>query len=327
MRWLHRVTLLLGVLLLGILLWKLGPAALFSQLRLLGWIWIPLLLVEGLGEAVHVNAWRHCLSREQQRIPWLRIAMIRQAGMAFNYLTPTAHMGGEFVKGAILGRNGGSVEAATAVIVGKLALVFAQLSFVSMGSLVSLWLVKLPAGFVVGWGASTALFATGILAFFLLQRKGKLGSVIRAVQRVGLGGHLTRSLSDWLTEVDGQLEAFHRSRPGDLVRAMFWHSLGFACGLSQAWLFLAWMGEQSPWQTGAAIWFLGAWFDLVGFIVPAGIGVQEGSRVLIFDTLGLASLAGLTFGVALRVSKAFWALIGLLCYGVLLRETKGRTVF
>ena len=316
---LHRLTLGLGILLLAILLWKLGPSALLSQLQSLGWTWVPLILVEGGGEALHVMAWRHCLSREHQRLPWLRIAMIRQAGMAFNYLTPTAHMGGEVVKGALLGRGGGGVDAATGVIVGKLALVLSQLLFVSGGSLLAMWMVKLPRGFLWGWAASTSIFAFGIVTFFMLQRKGKLGGVLRALERRGLRGPLLQRTGRWLTDVDRHLEIFHRSRPGDLVRAMAWHVLGFSCGMVQAWLFLAWMGHQTPLQVGTAVFFLGAWFDVVGFIVPAGIGVQEGSRVLIFDTIGLTSLAGLAFGIALRATKAFWALVGLLCYGVLLR--------
>jgi hypothetical protein len=128
-----------------------------------------------------------------------------------------------------------------------------------------------------------------------------------------------KKLAQWLSRVDQHLEAFHRGRPGDLLRAMAWHVFGFSLGIFQIWLFLGWMGRESSWILGVSIWFLGAWCDVVGFIVPAGIGVQEGSRVLIFDTLGLTGIAGFTFGIVLRVTKAFWALVGLGCYGLLLR--------
>jgi len=69
----------------------------------------------------------------------------------------------------------------------------------------------------------------------------------------------------------------------------------------------------------AIIWFLGAWFDLMGFMVPAGVGVQEGSRALLFDLMGLKGATGLAFGVVLRVTKGFWAVVGLVCYGLLAR--------
>ena len=322
MRWIQRVALGLGVMLLAGLIWRLGPLTLMSKLILLGWTWVPLILIEGLGEALHVTAWRHCLSPTHQQIPWLRIAMIRQAGMAYNYLTPTAHLGGEVVKGTLLGSDGEGIEAATGVIVGKLALVLAQLLFVTVGSTAALWMVTLPAQLWVAWALSTALFTTGIGAFFLLQRQGRLGSVARAMDRAGARVLRLGAIARWLTLVDDEIRAFHRDRPGDLLRAIAWHLLGFSCGLVQSWIFFAWMGLPDPWSMGFAIWFLGAWFDLVGFIVPAGVGVQEGSRVLIFHAAGLTSIAGLTFGFVLRINKAFWALVGLACHTLLLREAK-----
>lgn len=316
----NKLMLGVGAALLVILVWELGPGAVLEHLGLLGWLWVPLILAEGMGEAMHTTAWRRCLAREHQHLRWVRVGMVRQAGMAFNYLTPTAHMGGEVVKGMLLGSAGDGVSAATSVIVGKLALVLSQLLFVSAGSLVALWSVSIPMPFLVAWVASTGVFFFGIGAFFWLQRKGRLGGMARALERRGLGGSPVRRAAGWLSQVDQHLESFHRERPGDLVRAMAWHMAGFSCGILQVWIFLAWLEESSLWSSGAAIWFLGAWLDLVGFIVPAGLGVQEGSRALIFDLLGLKGVSGLAFGLVLRGTKGFWALVGLGCYFLLLKK-------
>jgi uncharacterized protein (TIRG00374 family) len=322
MKWLHRLALGLGVALLLGLLWKIGPMALLRNLLLLGWVWIPLIVVEGLGEACHATAWRHCLSRGHRGLPWAKIAMIRQAGMAFNYLTPTAHLGGELIKGTLLGREGDTLEAATAVIVGKLALVLSQLLLVTVASAVALWIISLPIHLWLAWALGTSVFFAGIVAFFLVQRHGKLGGVLRLAQRIGLKGRRVSALTRGLSEVDQALRDFHRERPGDLLRALLWHVLGYSGGLIQAWLFLSWGGQEGLWKTGIVIWALGAWFDLVGFAVPAGVGVQEGSRVLVFHAVGLDSLGGLTFGVVLRLTKAFWALVGLVCYGTLIGHVR-----
>lgn len=322
MKWAHRVSLVLGILLLGGLLWKLGPRALLDQLRLLGWIWIPLILMEGLGEAMHAMGWRSCLSREHQGLPWIKVAMIRQAGMAFNYLTPTAHMGGEVIKGVLLGQVGSGAGAASGVIVGKLALALSQLMFVVAGSMIAIWMAALSFHIWLGWAIGTVLFSSGIVCFFLLQRWGKLGGFLRALQQKGVGGAALDRLTSRLTQVDEHLQAFHRDRPGDFIRAMAWHALGFSCGVIQAWIFLLGIGLTDPWKIGVTIWFLGAWFDLVGFLVPAGVGIQEGSRVLIFHGLGRAGIEGLTYGFALRIQKAFWATVGLGCYGFLIQKPK-----
>lgn len=320
MRWLNRLLLGVGVTLLGILVWKLGPRVVVERLSLLGWLWVPLILLEGLGEAMHTTAWRRCLARRHQGLGWLRVGMIRQAGMAFNYFTPTAHMGGEVVKGMLLGGLGDGVSAATSVIVGKLALVVSQLLFVSGGSLVALCLARIPSAVFWAWALSTSLFFVGVGAFSWLQMRGNLGAVARALEQRGLGGDPVRRLSRWLSSVDQHLEAFHRDRPGDLLRAMVWHMAGFSCGIIQVWIFLASTQQPSLWVNGAIIWFLGAWLDLVGFIVPAGMGVQEGSRALIFELMGLAGASGLALGLVLRGTKGFWAVIGLGCYLFMLRK-------
>lgn len=320
MGWVHRVLLAGGV---GLLVWiflKLGPEQVFHYLSLIGWGWILLIGLEGVGECFHTTAWRKCMSGKCKELSWLKVGMIRQAGMSFNYLTPTAHMGGEVVKGVILGGLGDGVGATASVIVGKLALALAQLFFVSVGSFALIWKVSLPLGFVVIWALSTLCFSAGIGGFLWLQRRGKLGSVARGLERKGFGGKIVAHAAQWLTKVDEELEAFHRGRPNDLYRAIFWHLLGFSVGIVEVELFLSWVvGSDSSWGRAAIICFLGGWFDLMGFMVPAGIGVQEGSRALIFGLVGLEGATGLAFGLALRVTKSFWAMVGLVCYGLLVR--------
>jgi uncharacterized protein (TIRG00374 family) len=243
--------------------------------------------------------------------------MIRQAGMAFNYLTPTAHMGGEVVKGSLLVRWGGGAETASAILVGKLALAASQILFVAAGSSIALWLLGPPLEVIAAWLGGTALFSMGILAFFILQRTGKLGSLFRLLHRRGWGGRATERLASSLLRVDQTLSGYHRDRPGDLLKAMAWHIGAFHCGLIQAWIFFLAADLAHPLSSGLVVYFLGTWFDLMGFIVPAGVGVQEGSRVLLFHSLGLASVSGLAYGFTLRILKVVWAAVGLLCYGLL----------
>ena len=45
--------LLLGLVFLAYLLWKLGPGALWQQLRVLGWGVVPLVLAEGIANLAH----------------------------------------------------------------------------------------------------------------------------------------------------------------------------------------------------------------------------------------------------------------------------------
>jgi hypothetical protein len=72
---------------------------------------------------------------------------------------------------------------------------------------------------------------------------------------------------------------------------------------------------------------LGAWFDLLAFAIPLGIGVQEGTRILAFKALGFSLTLGLAYGIALRLQQLFWAGVGLLLYVLLLTGKRGKRLF
>ncbi len=62
MKTFHRYSIVLGVLLLAVLVWKIGPWDLFRQMASIGWGMAILLLLEGLEHVFHTQGWRHCLS-------------------------------------------------------------------------------------------------------------------------------------------------------------------------------------------------------------------------------------------------------------------------
>jgi len=68
---------------------------------------------------------------------------------------------------------------------------------------------------------------------------------------------------------------------------------------------------------------LALWFDLLTFAIPLNAGSLEGSRILTFQAVGFSSLAGLTYGVAVRLSQLLWSGVGLVLYGSLaVRESR-----
>ncbi len=315
-RYLHKIFIGTGFLLLAFMIWKIGLAAILDQFLLMGWGLVLLVLLEGVADVFHTVAWRYCLDRNHQRLPLTSLFLIRLAGTSINYVTPTGTLGGEVVKGTLLGGEGLETRAASGVIIGKLSYVLAQLTFVAAGSIVILWRVGLPLGVWVGLVTSSVILAAGIIGFFLVQKYGKLGAVVRWVSRWEVVRKRLGRFTETINEVDGLLAEYYRERPLDLPKSMLWHYLGFVCGIVQVWYFVYLVKAEAPISAVAAIWFLGSWFDLISFPVPASIGIQEGSRVLIFNALGLTKLQGLTFGLSLRIEQVFWALMGLVSYSV-----------
>jgi hypothetical protein len=311
MKRLETILFLLGCALFVGLVWSIGPGELWRQLTSLGWGIIPFILAEGLAEAIHTVAWRHCLPKNLKAVPLPFLFRVRLAGYAINYFTPTAALGGELTKVSLLTEKGSMTEATSGVLIGKVCFAMAHLLFVALGTLVILRSVHFSTVEWVSLFVSGLLVASGILTFFLLQKYGKLGGLIRWLVARNIGGRPLKKAASVLTAVDGELQAFYRDRPWDMVRAMGWHLIGYAIGIIPTWFFLHSIRPSAPFAAAATIWFLGMCFDLLTFAVPLNAGSLEGSRVLVLNFLGYAPGAGMTYGIALRLGQMFWATVGL----------------
>jgi uncharacterized protein (TIRG00374 family) len=318
----HAASIVLGIAFLIYLVCHMGPRELLGEFQTIGWGLVPLVLIEGVADIFHTLGWRHCLTGPHRDLPFFRIYRIRMSGGSINYLTPTATLGGEVTKGALLSSEFKTAGAVTGVVVGKLAYVLGQLILVALGSMVTLWKVDLPPGVWPALLLGSGLLAVGVFAFLLVQKYGKLGALVRWLVSHKLGGKLLENASSPITEIDNELKLFYSTHPRDLPVAVAWHILGMGCGIVQSWYFFLLLSDHPSLLAAASIWFLGSWFDLLSFPIPMGVGVQEGARVLAFHTIGYGSLMGLTYGVTLRIEQIFWAGFGLLCYSTLISERR-----
>jgi Lysylphosphatidylglycerol synthase TM region len=310
-----------GVVFLAWLIWKIGPRELWQELTQLGWGIAPFILSEGIMEFVHTIGWRRCLSGPLRSLPLTMLFQFRLAGYAINYLTPTAAIGGEVTKAALLTSKQRGPQAVSGVLIDKVCFAFAHVLFVSLGSVIIVWKFKLPRPLWVAMVLSGALVAVGMLVFMLLQKYGKLGVLVRWLVARKIGGRALERVADEVTAVDDAMKAFHREQPLDLVMAIVWHVLAYTVGIAQTWLFFKWLHQDASWAVAAGAWFLSMWFDLLTFAVPMNVGSLEGSRIVAFKAMGYDAVLGLTFGVATRLAQLFWSLIGLAIYGWLSSRT------
>jgi uncharacterized protein (TIRG00374 family) len=325
MKKLNIALLFLGSAFLGYLIWRVGPGNLEKQVSALGWGVILFILVEGTANLAHTVGWRHCIRAPRGRLSLWQLFRIAMAGSSINYLTPTASVGGEVSRAALLSSTHSTPEAVSSVFLDKLMTAVAHLLLVAAGSAFLFWRVSLPVELWVAMGTITALLTSGIAAFLWLQKNGKLTSLGRWLMDHKLGGRSIQQAAQHLSKVDEALKQFHCEHPRDLAFSVAWHLLGHSAALLHAWLFLCLVGQPAPLTTVAAAGFLSLWFDLLTFAIPLNLGTLEGSRIMVFQALGCQALLGMTFGVAVRIAQVFWACFGLLSYAVLTVRTPARS--
>ena len=316
----------LGIALLGLLIWKIGPGDLLLQLGAMSWGILPLILLEGVAHLFHTLGWRHCLSGPLRSLSFFQVFRIYLAGHSMNYLTPMAGLGGEVTKGALLSLNNRGPEAAAGVIIDKLAFAVGEFLYIGAGYFLVLRKVDLASAILIPMLVGGILEGGGILGFLIVQRRGKLGAVLRWMVSHKVGAKKLQQAARHINQVDSTLQLFYREHRSDLPLAVGWHMVGMTCRILQSWYFLNLLTATVSVPMAAAVSFLGKWMDLLGFAIPMDVGILEGTRVIVFTLLGFPSALGLTYGIAIRLEQIFWAGAGLLLYMTLLVEKKRRGV-
>jgi hypothetical protein len=316
---LSRLFLAAGIALFVWLVYRIGPAALAADLRRVG---ARILLLVALGAVTFgfdTLGWRFGLpAQERGRVSFRSLFAMRVAGDAVNYVTPSAAVGGELVRVALLRRFVPAVPAIASVVLLVITQFFSQAIFVAAG--IVYCFPRLLAG---RWAAAAAVPA-GFLAALVA------GLVYLAVRSDGFRrmGGLTRRFA-WLRRfadagnaeaLDREIFGAFRSRPVDLAAAVLSFLGAWSVGVVEARLILSFLGAPVSWGTAFSIESLSVLIETAFFFVPAKAGTQEGGKVAIFAALGLDPALGFALGVVRRLRELTWACVGLVVFAVLERR-------
>jgi glycosyltransferase 2 family protein len=308
---------LIGGLVLLVYLWReLGMTTLIANLRLVGWGIAPIVLQECLAYLANTLGWLAAFARPRPPIRLPQLLAARIAGDAVNYVTPTATLGGEFVRTRLLRGQAAGTAIAASVAVAKLSQMLGQIAFIGVGLALSLHGTPLPAMLRLGLLGGLAVCAALAVALVLVQRRGMFAPLLRLAQQWGWQGHALE-LTRCLRHLDAEIAQFHRHAQGALGLSAASFFVGWALGALEIYLILWFLDVPITVHRALMIEALSVAIDGVLFFVPAKVGTQEGGKVLIFTLLGLDPAKGLALGMLRRIRELTWALIGL---GLLSRQ-------
>lgn len=319
MRWLHATALVLGASLFGALLLHVDPRWMWERAVTLGWGLALIVAIEGIADFLHTVAWQRCFA-PAHRPTALSLWWVHLAGAAINYVTPTATLGGDVVRGTLVPGTIPVAEATASLALNKLTATLDDVVLLLGGAGVLLLAgVSLPAE--VRTAILLAVGLIGAVGFCLLalQRRGRLASLVGdhpALARL-VGADRAARLARAAADVDARIAAFHADRPGTLVSSVLLHVAGNAIGALQLFVFLRWTGYRSDVGTVAVVFLVARMLDVAAFFVPARLGAQEGARMAATSIAGLGAPIGLLFSLALRVEQLVWTALGLAAYAVL----------
>lgn len=317
MRAVKAVFLVLGVILLGVLVYRVGAGPILETLgRLTWWQFGLVCLPYAVIMAADTLGWRFAFARD--RAPFWRLYGARLAGEALNVVTAVGAVGGEAAKAWLVRRDVTYEESVPSVIVAKTTITLSQALFLLLG-LVLAWLT-LPAGADVVRGMMWLLVIevlalggfVGAQLSGLVARGGRLLEVFGVIRDTAYAETLDRALRD-----------YYRTQWRRLGLSFGFHLAGWLLSAVDAIVILWALGLTASITTATIIEALGSGVRFATFLVPASLGPSEAANAAALAALGFGAGAGLAFSFVRRARQVVWIVLGIAVL-VVMRWSAGR---
>ncbi len=236
-------------------------------------------------------------------------------GTSINLLLPVAGVGGEIVRVRLLARWFGKTREAIASVVVDKTVQLATLPLLGLIGLVALFRVIpdadtfrsgsdpfgiRPATLAVALGG-VVLLATVIAVLVVVQRAGAFAFLASRAVRLARSAKWD-ALVERASDLDGAIRTLY-SRPGTIVASCALRLLARLSLVGEVWLAARLLGHPITLVDAIALKSLAIVAGAVAFPVPAGLGVQEASFVVLGALLGLPPDALLATSLATRVRE------------------------
>jgi putative membrane protein len=244
-------------------------------------------------------------------IGWL--FWIRWIGDSVNTLLPVARIGGEFLRAHMAARRGiDGPLAGASVMVDVTAGIATQFLFSVVGVAAFFYLASGGANTNHSLVIGLAAFGAGLAGFYFVQRAGPFERLARLSERIGRGWG---SLADDAVALDAAVQAMYRERRAVLA-CCFWRIVGWVAGTGEVWLILHLAGHPISLTEAFVLESLGQAARSAGFMIPGGLGIQEGGLILVGGQLGLAAETALALSLVKRARELLIGVPGLIAWQI-----------
>lgn len=308
-RALRLLGLLFGLAIVGLLIARADPTALFGAFLRIGWGFIAIVAARAVTVVIDAAAWA-CLLTRGERPPFATMLPLRWIAESINTTLPAAQIGGDLVRARLLQQRVASpARGAASVAVDFCLSLFAQILFTLLGFVL---LARLGAS--QGWwlAALSALLvpAFAIASWELLVRRRLLAAAERGAAHFG-----QERLAAALRTLGGALGLISGS-PTMLALALMLHLGSFLGHAGEVWLTLYLMGSSAGFAAATLLESLSLAARSAAFLIPSGWGAQEAALIALAAVTGLSAETALALGLVKRAREFAIGLPGLAAWAV-----------
>ena len=318
---LRYILLTLGLIVLSLLVWHIGPANIYEAATRLGPSSLLAILIPSvIMYSVEAYGWKVVLGRAAQRVPFWRLLTIRSAGEVVNMTTPTAYLGGEPLKAYLLKKQGVPIaEGAASVVIAKTTMTIAEVVYILMGVALGFWIVG--AGSSAGQTITAALVSVGLLVcsivgFVFVQHRGLFASILSLVKKLGLRIRSLEAQEEHLRSIDQTIRNFYRLHQKAFLASIGVYFFGWLAESLEVFGIIYFLGGSVSFLTAISIGAIAVFIKGGSFFIPGSLGAQDAGNLLLLQAFGYSDLTGITFALLRRFRELVWIAIGLLCLAV-----------
>ena len=317
---------LLGLGLVGYLVFRAGPGVIWKQAQAVGWGLALIIILGGFSQLIRTCAWRQALMCDIRKLSWSRSFGVQLASDACGQLGLAGKLLGEGIRVSLLGSAvplasgisscaiDGGMHLLTAAVVAVLGISIALLHFPLSGQ----WRVYAML-------LAAVLFALVVLAAVAVASGWRLmGNAARAIGRLPQLHNWIIGKEPIIDSAEHNLLTFRREAPtafwASLILSLLWHALA----ILEVYLILLFMRARITLVGAFALEGLTKVINLVGALNPGNLGTYEGGNMLIAKMFGVTGTAGLTLALCRRARAVFWAGVGAVCMIVMKKAEWGK---
>ncbi len=319
---------LLGFGLLGYLVFRSGPGAVWKQLHAVGWGFALVILLGGLSQLAKTCAWRNAFTCDISRLSWSRSFVAQLISDGLGQFGVAGKVVGEGTRISLLGRavplpnalSAGAIDGALHTFTAVLITVLGISATLLVAPLTGMW--RVYAGLTV----AVLIIAVILAAVSLRNRWQLVGRATRAIGRLPQLREWVSGKQPIIDSAEGNILSFREEAPAAFWATLIFNLLWHVLAILEVYIILRFMGARIAVSGAFIVEALTKVINLVGAVNPGNFGTYEGGNMLIARIFGVTGTAGLTLALCRRARTVFWAGVGAMCMIVMKRAEAPTTI-
>lgn len=310
----------LGVLALGIMIYKFGLGNIWRDIKQTGWWFVPIIglwAIVYLFDSLAFYLIIHDGSPEAKDVGFFKLYKLTISGFAINYITPFGLMGGEPYKIIELQPTLGIQKATSSVLLTAMMHFVSHFIFWMVSIPLLLFLVPVLSNTVeLGMIVSIATSFLLLLWAYRIYTKGGVNRAVILGSRLPFIGTQIRAYrkqnQDKIDQMDTLIVNLYNNRKKDFILSLSLKlfSRFFIC--IEVMLMMQAVGW--PISFGQSV-LIEAIQTLVGnllFFMPMQMGTREGGIMMVYGILSIPLSYGVFVSLCIRIREIFWTSVGIL---------------